>query len=183
MNDLGKFKTECFFTLVQDSCGKLSHAKFLQNLRCVSQTVFCLFCKIMQKCSWPNFDMFANFCKLIESNYKVLQRGCNIFALSFGKRQQRICKPVAKNLQTKEKHLQDFCNFLENNADYFSDLLQNITNYELVANILQTDCKYFAISLVKRLQHFCKIVAYFLQNHSNLQIFCKLVASILQYPP
>mgnify|MGYP003716209409 CR=1 FL=1 len=128
----------------------------MQNLRCVSQRVFCLFCKIMQKCSCPNFDIFARFCKLIESNCKVLQRVRETAA----KNLQTGCK----NLQTNEKPAR-FCKLLENNANYSSGLLQNITNYELVANILQTDCKYFAISLVKRLQHFCKIVAYFLQNH------------------
>ena len=114
---------------------------------------------------------------------KAIAKFCNEVATFLRYPSGNGSKEFANWLQkfaNKRKTFARFCKLLENNANYFSDLLQNITNYELVANILQTDCKYFAISLVKRLQHFCKIVAYFLQNHSNLQRFCKLVANVLQ---
>ena len=170
----------------------------MQNLRCVSQTVFCLFCKIMQKCSCPNFDMFANFCKLIESNCKVLQRGCNIFALSFGKRQQRICKLVAKICKLKKNVCKDFaffwrimliisqicCKILQimNCCKYFANWLQIFCNIpcEMIATFLQNRCILFAklLKSAKILQISCNDFA--ISPEKWLQRICKLVARVLQ---
>ena len=150
----------------------------------------------MQKYSWPNFDMFANFCKLIESNCKVLQRGCNIFALSFGKRQQRICKLVANICKLKKNICKDFaffwrimlimsqicCKILQimNCCKYFANWLQNIYNIPCgtVATFLQNRCILFAKPLksAKIFQISCKYPREMIAK--NLQIGCKRFAKI-----